>query len=56
MGRGSLGDVLPASVRARFIAASQSQTTRPDSAAGGPQRLARVLHAKALLDDFQPFS
>jgi len=55
MGRGSLGDVLPASVRARFIAASQADAAGPDSAAA-PLRLARVVNAERRVDDFQPFS
>jgi len=48
MGRGSLGEVLPAAVRARFVAAAASPVERPN------QRLARANSAVASIDDFDP--
>ena len=48
MGRGSLGEVLPAAVRARFVAAAASPVERPN------QRLARANSAVASMDDFDP--
>ena len=48
MGRGSLGEVLPASVRALFIAAAAGPVDRPR------QQLARKVAAAARVDDFGP--
>jgi ATP-dependent helicase/nuclease subunit A len=47
MGKGSLGEVLPASTRARFIGAAAAGATAP-----APQVLERTALAPALLDDF----
>jgi ATP-dependent helicase/nuclease subunit A len=48
MGRGSLGEVLPASVRALFIAAAAGTIDRPR------QQLARKAATAAQIDDFGP--
>jgi len=48
MGRGSLGEVLPASVRALFIAAGAGAVDRPR------QQLARKVATAARVDDFGP--
>jgi ATP-dependent helicase/nuclease subunit A len=48
MGRGSLGEVLPAPVKAMFIAAAA------ESSAVTEQRLARSSSTEALIDDFDP--
>ncbi len=48
MGRGSLGAVLPAPVKAMFIAAAA------ESAAVTEQGLARSSSPEALIDDFDP--
>jgi ATP-dependent helicase/nuclease subunit A len=50
MGRGSLGEVLPASVRALFIAAGAGAVDRPR------QQLARKVATAAWVDDFGPLS
>jgi ATP-dependent exoDNAse (exonuclease V) beta subunit len=50
MGRGSLGDVLPASVRARFVAAAADAVDRP------AQRYDRIAVPTMLVDDFWPAS
>jgi ATP-dependent helicase/nuclease subunit A len=46
-GRGSLGEVLPASVKAMFVAAAAAP-------APPEERLARTSSAEALIDDFEP--
>jgi ATP-dependent helicase/nuclease subunit A len=48
MGRGSLGEVLPAPIKARFVAAAANPVERP------PERLARANSAVAPTDDFGP--
>ena len=48
MGKGSLGEVLPAAVRARFLGAAVDRAIAPDE----KQRLERVATTPAPLDDF----
>ena len=48
MGRGSLGEVLPAPIKARFAAAAANPIERP------PERFARANSAVAPTDDFGP--
>jgi len=48
MGRGSLGEVLPPSIKSRFVAAAANPVERPH------ERFARATSAVALTDDFGP--
>jgi ATP-dependent exoDNAse (exonuclease V) beta subunit len=48
MGRGSLGEVLPASIKARFVAAAASPVERPQ------ERFERATSAVVPTDDFGP--
>jgi ATP-dependent helicase/nuclease subunit A len=56
MGRGSLGDVLPASVRAQFIAAAVAAATDRGAMEPTPQRFAHTSTATTFFDDFGSLS
>jgi ATP-dependent helicase/nuclease subunit A len=50
-GPGSLGEVLPASIKARFVSAMAEAAAEPVSA---PLQLARISAAAVAIDDFDP--